>query len=80
MTGITRLENDRIFAQAGVLSGKLLAFCRKEKLSGLEFLIGIPCTLGGVLYMNGGVNGRYIAECVESVLVYREGKRVILSV
>ena len=68
-----------IFASAGVTSGELLNVCRREKRSGAEFLKGIPCTLGGALYMNAGAGGKYISEIVESVMVLREGKPHILS-
>ncbi len=70
---------ETVFAYAGVTSGALLRACRNEKRSGAEFLNGIPCTLGGALYMNAGADGKYISEIVESVLVLRKGERRILS-
>ena len=68
-----------VFALAGVTSGLLLKECKQCCLSGAEFLEGIPCTLGGALYMNAGVSGKYIAEIVESVSVLRSGKLVVLE-
>ena len=79
MTELRLLRDGRVFAEAGVSSGKLLSFARNENLSGAEFLAGVPCTLGGALYMNAGVRGRYIAEITESVLVYKKGEKVELS-
>ncbi len=67
------------FFASGISSAKLLAYCKSAQKSGAEFLTGIPCTLGGALFMNAGVGGRYIAEIVQSVRVYREGKVVTLS-
>ena len=64
---------DRSFVYAGTTSGALLSMCRRCGKSGVEFLSGIPCTLGGALYMNAGAGGRYIHEIVESVLVYHKG-------
>ncbi|MBE7084814.1 MAG: UDP-N-acetylmuramate dehydrogenase [Clostridiales bacterium] len=58
----------------GVSSVKLLRYCEEKELGGAEFLEGIPCTLGGALYMNAGVSGKYVAELVDTVFVYREGK------
>ncbi len=69
-----------LFAEAGVMSGSFLNACREAKKTGGEFLVGIPCTLGGALYMNAGVKEGYIAEIVDSVLVWREGKTTLLSV
>ena len=71
---------DRVFASVGVTSGALLRACKHAMRSGAEFLSGIPCTLGGALYMNAGAGGKYISEIVENVLVLREGERHILSV
>ncbi len=73
-----QIEN-KIFVSAGVMSGSFLKVCCDARKSGAEFLVGIPCTIGGALYMNAGVNGRCIAEIVESVLVYREGEILTLS-
>jgi len=69
----------QVYVSAGVMSGCFIKACRYAHKSGVEFLTGIPCTLGGALYMNAGVNGKYIAELVESVLVYRDGEVVTLS-
>lgn len=67
------------FVYAGANAGALLSVCRREHLSGAEFLNGIPCTLGGALYMNAGAGGTYIDEIVESVLVLRDGKTKLLT-
>lgn len=68
-----------VYALAGVTSGALLKACRLWGLSGVEFLEGIPCTLGGALYMNAGVSGAYLADVVESVTVLRAGRLVVLE-
>lgn len=73
------LTKKGVFAYAGVKSGALLRFCRQNMRSGVEFLQGIPCTLGGALFMNAGVSGQYVADVVESVLVYRNGESRLLS-
>ncbi len=43
-----------IYAQAGVLSAQLSRFAAENALTGFEFLIGIPGTVGGALTMNAG--------------------------
>ena len=68
------------FALAGTNSGTLLRACRYARRSGVEFLAGIPCTLGGALYMNAGVNGKYIADVVQSVTILRDGQIKKLSI
>ncbi|MBQ7323059.1 MAG: UDP-N-acetylmuramate dehydrogenase [Clostridia bacterium] len=74
-----RIEDAYVYAAAGVQSGKLLKSVKENSLSGLEFLTGIPCTIGGALYMNAGAGGIYLSERVQSVRVLREGKVKILS-
>ena len=67
------------YAEAGVVSGALISAMKTYELSGAEFLSGIPCTLGGALYMNAGVAGFYLSDIVESVRVYRRGEVIELS-
>ena len=78
LTGIEETDSG-VFALAGVTSGRLLKACKNLRLSGAEFLEGIPCTLGGALYMNAGVSGTYISEITENVTVLRSGKLVVLE-
>ena len=72
LNGVT--VGDGAFVYAGAKSGALLAICKRNQKSGVEFLYGIPCTLGGALFMNAGAGGAYIDEIVESVLIYRKGE------
>lgn len=50
----SRQENI-IFAAAGVSLASLVQFSKEQELSGLEFLAGIPGSVGGALAMNAGV-------------------------
>jgi len=56
-------------AGAGLTLTRLVLESRKRSLSGLEFLIGIPGTVGGALTMNAGAWGGSIADCVEELRV-----------
>ena len=78
MRGVTATEKG-LYVQAGITGGALLRECKTRGKSGVEFLQGIPCTLGGVLYMNAGVADGHISDVVESVAVLRDGKRTLLS-
>ena len=78
LADIEQTENG-IYALAGVKSGALLKACKLWGLSGVELLEGIPCTLGGALFMNAGVSGKYIADIVESVTVVRGGELLELK-
>jgi UDP-N-acetylmuramate dehydrogenase len=57
---LNRLEllgEDRLRAEAGVTSAKVARFAVEHGLSGVEFLAGIPGTVGGALAMNAGAFG-----------------------
>ncbi len=43
-----------VYAGAGVLVSKLVEFCEEQELAGLDFMSGIPGTVGGALRMNAG--------------------------
>ncbi len=54
---------------SGLKLNQLILFAKDKGLSGLEFLAGIPGTLGGALAGNAGAWGRSIGERVEEVSV-----------
>lgn len=66
-------------AECGAGVSRVLAFAAKNGLGGLSFLAGIPATMGGILYMNGGAQGKYIESVLQSAEVLLEGQRVLLS-
>ena len=67
-------------AGCGMGGPRLLDLLQEKGLSGLEFMEGIPGSLGGWLAMNAGAHGGSIADCVESVeIVDGEGIRVELT-
>jgi len=66
-SGIKRLAQGRISAQAGCSLGKLTAWCAGQGLSGLEFAVGIPGTVGGAIRMNAGAWGRAMADVTAAV-------------
>lgn len=69
-----------IIAGSGLKISALILFSKKKNLSGLEFLVGIPGTLGGCLIGNAGAWGKAIGDLVSEVgvLDYR-GKFKLLQ-
>jgi len=49
---------------AGVRLGRMLSYCRDNALGGLEFLAGIPGTIGGAVVGNAGAWGCAVGERV----------------
>lgn len=73
--GIELLGGGRIRVEAGVPGAKLARTCAASDLVGVEFLAGIPGTVGGALAMNAGAFGGEIWPLVEAVqTVDRQGK------
>jgi len=57
MKELRRLDDDRVYAGAGVTCARLARFCANENLVGAEFFAGIPGLVGGALAMNAGAFG-----------------------
>lgn len=62
-----KIEGGRVKAGAGVLISKLLKVLSDKELGGLEFLAGIPGTVGGAVAMNAGAWGNEIGGFTESI-------------
>lgn len=59
----------RVKAGAGIRLNRLLRFCLQEALSGLEFIAGIPGSVGGAVRMNAGTHAGEMADVCEAVLL-----------
>ena len=62
------MQDDLIYADAGVTSAKVAKFSAKQCKRGAEFLAGIPGTVGGALAMNAGCHGGETWDIVNKVL------------
>ncbi|MFN7157560.1 MAG: UDP-N-acetylmuramate dehydrogenase [Erythrobacter cryptus] len=65
----------------GGASGILVASTARDKgIAGLEFLRGIPGTVGGFVRMNGGAYGREVADVlVDCAVILHDGSFITLS-
>ena len=62
-----RCEGERIFASAGALLADVSKYAAAEELSGLEFAVGIPGSIGGAVFMNAGAYDGEIQNVVAAV-------------
>lgn len=62
---------------AGTILARLVNSVYAQGLSGLEFAVGIPGTLGGALSMNAGTRTEWIGLLVEDVVTYKPGAGIV---
>jgi UDP-N-acetylmuramate dehydrogenase len=75
-----RIDGAKVIAGAGALDLTVAEEACAGGLGGLEFLSGIPGTIGGAVKMNAGAYGSEIVDVIESaVLVTRAGKVVTVA-
>lgn len=63
-------EPEVLDAAAGARLPHLAKYAASMGLSGLEFAVGIPGTVGGAVIMNAGAHGSCIANILESAVVF----------
>jgi UDP-N-acetylmuramate dehydrogenase len=69
-----------IHAGGGLGLSELVRFSHKQGLAGLEFLAGIPGTVGGAVAMNAGAWGKSTGDVVTTVeILTADGERGIMS-
>lgn len=74
--GKIRVQADEIIAGAAAMDLNVARAAQQAGLAGLEFLSGIPGTIGGGLRMNAGAYGREFKDVVKRVIAYdRKGQR-----
>jgi len=70
-----RVEGTRVRAGAAAMGITVATSARDAGIAGLEFLRGIPGTVGGAVRMNAGAYGRDVADIlIEATVVTRAGE------
>jgi UDP-N-acetylmuramate dehydrogenase len=67
---MTNPEPDLIQADAGARLPHLARFAASKGLSGLEFSVGIPGTVGGGVIMNAGAHANCMSNVLEDVTIF----------
>lgn len=62
-------RNNYLEVGSGAMLSQIVLSAQKHSLSGAEFLVGIPGTVGGALVMNAGIPDRNIGDLVENVTI-----------
>ncbi len=74
---IRKEKNNLVAVGSGLSLQKLLRFCQEESLGGLEFLVGVPATLGGAIKNNAGALGKEIMDFVTSLTVLKKSGKLV---
>jgi UDP-N-acetylmuramate dehydrogenase len=64
-----RVEGHRLIAEAGLPMAKAATVAREAGLSGLEFGLAIPGTVGGAVWANAGAHGSDVRAVLQEALV-----------
>ncbi len=74
------LQDDLLCVEAGVSCSKFARYCAKNDFVGVDFLAGIPGTIGGAVAMNAGAFGSETWEFVKTITVInRQGELQVIN-
>lgn len=73
---IEDLGNNLVKVETGANLKDLTDFMRNKNYTGIESLFGIPGSIGGLVYMNGGAFGTEIFDKIVSVEVFDENHQI----
>ncbi|MBR1461103.1 UDP-N-acetylmuramate dehydrogenase [bacterium] len=71
------IDGTTVIADCGVKGPKLSQQVCAANLSGFEFMIGFPGSVGGEVYMNASAHGQCISDNIRTVTCYRRGHGVV---
>ncbi|NPV89030.1 UDP-N-acetylmuramate dehydrogenase [Coprothermobacteraceae bacterium] len=66
-----------LYVSSGTKVSQLMSYAIVHGLDGLDFLAGIPGTVGGLLWMNGGAFGQHVWDVVERARVITDSGEVV---
>ncbi|WP_024653442.1 UDP-N-acetylmuramate dehydrogenase [Borrelia persica] len=71
------IQDNQITAECGTKFNDLCNFALQNELSGLEFIYGLPGTLGGAIWMNARCFGSEISEILDKIVFVDENGNLI---
>jgi UDP-N-acetylmuramate dehydrogenase len=70
-----KVEDNKVIAGAGALSFNVSTLAKSYGLTGLEFLVGIPGSIGGAIAMNAGAYGSEVSTVlIEAEVIDEHGQ------
>jgi UDP-N-acetylmuramate dehydrogenase len=78
LNSISQIDSSQVRVEAGVACAQIARYTARLGLAGLEFMAGIPGTVGGALAMNAGCwNGETWHTVVQVETINRLGQRLL---
>lgn len=74
------IKGTRIFADCGVKGPKLAQVALENELTGFEFMIGFPGSIGGNVYMNASAHSQCISDFLVNICVFDMNKKEVLII
>ncbi len=74
-------DSSQVIADSGVNIALLINLAASRGLGGMEFLFGVPGTIGGSIYGNAGAFGHEIGDFVKSItiLIPKDGEMTVVK-
>jgi UDP-N-acetylmuramate dehydrogenase len=74
-----RIEGAEVIAEAGTPTGLLSLRATEAGLTGFEWAVGLPGTIGGAVRGNGGMFGGEMKDSIKTVRVFHHGQEKTLT-
>ncbi len=75
-----KVDGCKITAECGTPGPFLAQLAAKESLSGFEFFVAFPGSIGGNLYMNASAHGQFTSDCFVSARVFDREDKVVKTI
>ena len=72
-----RVDGNLVTVGAGAYLNKVVSVAREYGLGGLEFMLGVPATIGGLVRMNAGAFGQEIGVYVDKIVSLNADNEII---
>lgn len=73
-TAEKKVEGTQVVADAGCITADIAQFAMQHKLTGFEWGVGVPGTIGGAVRGNAGAMGSTMKDNVEKISIYHSGE------
>jgi len=77
MNNIT-FDGEFVTAECGAKGAKLSQLAAEKGLSGLEFMVAFPGSVGGEVFMNAGAHGQTVSDTFVEAVCYERGKGIVV--